>query len=129
MVWLYTVTYISTLDYALAATPFNVYYCGDNDTYEPIAIVAYTLMYTPFSFIFLYLYDKWDIHGSKLALYLAGWACFAIGFEWLNLQIGFLVYKQWKLVYSIPSYPISCLFLIQVYRFIMRNLPKVVQSR
>jgi hypothetical protein len=124
MVWLFGLTYIATTDYALAATPFVLYSCGDNETYEPITAIAHLFMYTPFSFMFLYLYDKWEVRGKKLVLFLAGWTCFSIFFEWLNIQTGFLEYKHWSLYYSIPAYPISGLILIRVYRFILKNLPK-----
>lgn len=124
MVWLFSATYLSTLDYALAATPFHLYDCGDNATYEPITAIAYLFMYSPFSFAVLYTYDKWEVRGKKLALFLAGWTCFSVFFEWLNIQIGFFHYTYWRLYYSVPFYPVSVLILIQVYRYILKHLPK-----
>lgn len=50
--------------------------------------------------------------------------CFSIFFEWLNIQTGFLMYTHWKLYYSIPTYPVSGLMLIRVYRYIRENLPE-----
>jgi len=123
LIWLFTAAYLSVVDYALAATPFELYYCGDDETYELITAIAYLFMYTPFSFLFLYTYDKWDIRGIKLVPFLAGWTCFSVFFEWLNIQTGFLVYNHWKLYYSIPWYPVSGLILIGVYHFVRHHLP------
>ncbi|KIL38659.1 hypothetical protein SD70_25160 [Gordoniibacillus kamchatkensis] len=122
ILWVYNIAFIATIDYAIAATPFHVYDCLDNETYEPMAAYAHAFVYTPYSIIFLYYYDKWGIRGKKLIWYLAAWTCYALCFEWISLKFGFLTYRTWRLYYSIPTYPIAALILICAYRFIEKSL-------
>lgn len=122
ILWVFNTAYVATVDYALAATPFALYYCGDNETYEPIATWIHLFLYPPCSFLFLYFYDKWNIRGMKLALYIAGWTCFSTVFEWVNVQVGLFTYTGWKLYYSIPTYPISSLIIIWLYHFIVKRV-------
>jgi hypothetical protein len=125
IIWTFNFLLVATYDYVLAATPFELYYCGDNVTYEPIATFAHVFLYPPFSFLFLFFYDKWNLHEKKhrerFVLYLAGWTVFAVFFEWLHVLNGFFVYTGWKLYYSIPLYPISALILLRIYHFIESN--------
>ncbi|KRE72934.1 hypothetical protein [Paenibacillus sp. Soil750] len=127
LIWTFNILFVATYDYALAATPFELYYCGDNVTYEPIATFAHVFLYPPFSFFLLFFYDKWNLrekkHRKRLVLYLAGWTAFAVFFEWLHVLNGFFVYTGWKLYYSIPLYPISALILLRIYHFIENNYP------
>ncbi|UJF31734.1 hypothetical protein [Paenibacillus hexagrammi] len=127
ILWTFNVAFVASSDYELAAPPFELYYCGDNTTYEPITAVAHVFLYTPFSFMFLFLYDKWNLREKKnrmrLVFYIAGWTAFSIFFEWLQILNGFFVYTGWKLYYSIPVYPVSALILIKVYHFIGNHLP------
>ncbi|TYP73241.1 hypothetical protein [Paenibacillus methanolicus] len=125
ILWVYNLVFVATLDYALAATPFHLYDCMDNATYEPMAAYAHAFLYTPYSFIFLYYYDKWSINRNKrvLLFYLSAWTCIALFFEWISLKFGFLDYgRGWKMTWSVPTYPLSALLTIRVYRFIKDQL-------
>lgn len=125
LLWVYQFTLVATLDYALAATPFHLYDCMDNETYEPMAAYAHLFVYTPFSFIFLYYYDKWAINRSIFVtvLYLMLLTSFSVFFEWICLRFGFLNYSMgWNMYWSIPTYPASALLLLRVNRFIKNQL-------
>ncbi|WP_438444216.1 hypothetical protein [Gorillibacterium sp. sgz5001074] len=125
LLWIYNLAFVATIDYALAATPFHIYDCLDNETYEPMATYAHLFMYTPYSFIFLYFYDKWSISRRKLSLllYLTLLTGVAILFEWICLKFRFLDYSSgWKLYWSIPTYPMAALLLIRTYRFLTNHL-------
>jgi hypothetical protein len=37
VIWIYSIAFVETIDYALAGSPCKVYYCADNLTYEPAA--------------------------------------------------------------------------------------------
>lgn len=125
VLWIFNFTFVATIDYAVAATPFHVYDCLDNETYEPMAAYSHLFVYTPFSFIFLYYYDKWAIRGYKLVVYLAAWTVFSLFYEWLGLNFGFLNYSRgWKMIYSIPTYPTASLILLVIYRFVQKNLAR-----
>jgi hypothetical protein len=119
-IWLFQVAQVETVDYALAASPFEAYYCADNETYEPAAAVIHLFLYPCFAFFFLYFYDKLKIRGSgeRLAAYLAVWTAISIAFEWINVLAGVFTYTGWKLLYSIPVYPIAQLVLLALSRFL-----------
>jgi hypothetical protein len=127
MIWMFNFVFVASLDYGLAATPFELYYCGDNETYEPIATFAHLFLYPPFSFLLLYLYDKWNLGEKKrrlpFVLYLACWTVFSVFFEWLHILSGFFVYTGWSVYYSLPMYPLSALLLLRIYHFIEQNYP------
>jgi hypothetical protein len=123
IIWVFNITYVATIDFALAATPFELYYCGDNESYEPIATWIHVFLYPPFSFFFLYFYDKWSVRGTKLFLYLVLWTGISVVFEWINIKVHLIVFTGWLLFYSIPTYPISALILIKLYHYIQKNLP------
>lgn len=121
-IWLFSIAFIESIDYGLAGSPFKVYYCADNATYEPAAALIHIFLYPSFSFIFLFFYDKWHIHGMKLVIYILAWTTFSIFFEWLNIKNGVFTYTGWKLYYSIPTYPLSGMLIIKIYQFIQKNL-------
>jgi hypothetical protein len=122
MIWAYSVVYVETIDYFLVGTPFKLYYFSDNETYEPSAVLIHLTQYPCSSLIFLYFYDRWKLRGYKLIGYIAVWTGVAIGYEWLCLINKVLTYTGWKLIYSIPTYPISSFLLIGVYHFIHNHL-------
>jgi hypothetical protein len=128
LVWIFTVAFVETLDYSLAGSPFRVYYCADNTTYEPATAIIHLFLYPAFSVIFLFYYDKWNIHGKKLIIYILFWDVFSIFFEWIYVLNGVFIYTGWKLYYSILIYPISNVIIIKFYHFIKKQLLKPIQN-
>jgi hypothetical protein len=126
IIWIYSITFVESIDYALAGSPFRVYYCADNLTYEPAAALIHIFLYPAFSFIFLYFYDRWDIKGKNLIIYILLWDAFSILFEWINIKNGVFHYTGWELYYSIPVYPISSLLLIRLFHFTKRQLHRPI---
>ncbi|WP_248927662.1 hypothetical protein [Paenibacillus hamazuiensis] len=122
LIWIFTVNFVELFDYAIAATPFQLYYCGDNTSYEISTGVLQCFIYPPYAFVFLYFYDKWNIRGTKLLYYIIGWTLFSVLFEWTFVLSGVFNYISWKLYYSVPIYPVSHLLLLALYRFIQKHL-------
>ncbi|MGM0899517.1 MAG: CBO0543 family protein [Bacillota bacterium] len=54
------------------------------------------------------------------AVYIFGWSVFAICYEWVAVHTGFFYYNGWKLVYSIPIYPLLYLFLLINWKLIKK---------
>lgn len=122
LVWMYSIAYVETIDYFLVGSPFNLYYFSDNETYEPSALIVHFTQYSCSSLLFLYFYDKWKLRGMKLVAYILIWTVISVIYEWICLVNKVLTYTGWKLIYSIPTYPISSLLLIMVYHFIQKHL-------
>ena len=117
VIWVYNVALVATIDYFLLATPFQLYIFGDNSTYELSGALFHFFMYPCAALLFLFGYDKWELYGRKTAWYILFWSGFSLFFEWLSVKNHALTYTGWKLVYSIPVYPIAAVLLIIVFRF------------
>jgi len=115
-IWVYITTMVATADYFIAATPFKLYYCADNTSYEPTATMIHVFTYPPFAFFLLYFYERWKLRGVRLWIYIAVWSVFSAFFEWINVVNGVFTYTGWKLLYSVPVYLLSQVLLIYLYR-------------
>jgi hypothetical protein len=115
--WVYSVIFLETLDFLLGLSPYDFYDFMDNPKYEPGVALLHLIVYPVFSITFLSFYDKWRLRGTKLAFYILFWTVLSVGVEWLAVLNNVLTYKEWKLLYSIPTYPIAIFLLIGVYQF------------
>ncbi|WP_163101105.1 hypothetical protein [Peribacillus alkalitolerans] len=122
IIWIFNITYVSTIDYFLLATPFKLYYFGDNPTYELSGALFHLFMYPCASILFLFAYDKWELYGKKTVWYILSWTGFSLLFEWISIKNHALTYTGWKLYYSIPFYPITAVLLIFLFRFTKKKL-------
>lgn len=123
LLWLFITSLVETFDYALAATPFRLYFCGDNQSYEISGAMLALFVYPAYAYLFLYFYDKWKLRSAKLFIYILAWTAFSLAIEWLFDRFGVFHYTGWKLAYSALVYVFSDCVLLWVYRFILRHLP------
>ncbi|WP_374703445.1 CBO0543 family protein [Bacillus sp. Marseille-P3661] len=68
-------------------------------------------IYPAVNIIFLNFYPTRKGTLKKKLFYTIGWSGFAIVYEWVAVQVGIFQYNGWKLVYSIPIYPLLFLLL------------------
>jgi len=129
VIWIFNLAFLETIDYFLAATPYDLYYFGDNSTYEASTALIHVFLYPSFSMIFLFFYDKFQVQGRKLVLYILFWTVVSIFYEWLCIKNNVLVYTGWKLIYSIPFYPVSSVILIAVFHISNCQLKKIFSER
>lgn len=122
IIWIYNITFVSSIDYFLLATPYKLYIFGDNPTYELSGALFHLFMYPIASLLFLYFYDKWKLYGVKTVWYILLWTGFSIFFEWVCVKNRALTYTGWKLYYSIPTYPIAAILLLILFHFIKKKL-------
>lgn len=125
IIWIFCIGFVSTIDYFLLATPFKMYYFSDNTTYELSGALYHFFMYPCASILFLFGYDKWELHGKKTFFYILFWTGFSLFFEWLAVKNHALTYTGWKLYYSIPTYPIAAILLIIVFRYSKKKLIEI----
>ncbi|MBO7744803.1 hypothetical protein I8J29_11385 [Paenibacillus sp. MWE-103] len=129
LIWICNAGLVASTDYFLIATPFRLYYFGDNPSYELSGSLFHLFMYPCASLLFLYGYDRWRLRGWRLAGYIAAWTGVAVAFEWLSVVNGALTYTGWKLRYSVPVYPAAASGLILLYRFIASRLATLQKMR
>lgn len=122
IIWIYGFALVETIDYFLAGTPFQLYYLADNATYEISTVLLHITQYSISALLILYFYDKCKLSGYKLIVYLLIWTGICTFYEWLFVVNKVLTYTGWKLLYSIPTYPITSLLSIKVYHFINKHL-------
>lgn len=125
IIWVFADVFVASTDYFLLATPFKLYYFGDNPSYEASGALFHLIIYPTGCLIFLYAYDKWKLYGRKTFWFLLLWTGFGVFFEWLCLKNHVLVYTGWKLYYSIPTYPAAALLLIFLFRFSKKKLQEL----
>ncbi|KRE55921.1 hypothetical protein ASL11_34885 [Paenibacillus sp. Soil750] len=96
----FTVFISQTVDSLIAVKPFDLYDVNDSSKYEVMDIVIYYFNYPPFTYIFLWFYDKWKLKGIYRNLYIIGFSLISVFFEWLAHLCHVFIYKGWKLWYS-----------------------------
>jgi glycosyltransferase involved in cell wall biosynthesis len=91
-------------DNTLSVSPFNLYDVNDNSSLGVMDFLLY-LVYAPFGYMFMYLYDRLKITPAWIPVYILAWSLFAIGIEYVTVQLGVFHYnKNYKLDYSFPIY-------------------------
>lgn len=120
IIWLSAALYIEVLDYFLAARPFDLYDFLDGPEYQPSLAIIHFFIIPPLCVLLLHFYDKWKLRGIRLFLYLLCWTGVSVLYEWLCLKNGVLHYNDWNLLYSIPTYPVTCLIFIWIFHQVMR---------
>ncbi|TVY03951.1 hypothetical protein [Paenibacillus cremeus] len=93
------------VDHSLAGPQIDFYDVMDTGDYELFDFFCY-ILYAPFAYVFVYLYDKWNIRGMYILLYITACSFVGIVFEWFTTTpyIHFFIYKQWSILYSFPIY-------------------------
>jgi hypothetical protein len=122
LLWLFVIIFIETIDYFLAAVPYDLYDFLDGPGYQPTIAIAHFAILPPCTYFFLYFYDKWKLRGLKLALYIFGCTIISVTYEYICVLNNVLTYKNWNILYSFPTYPVACLIVITVFHFIKRNI-------
>jgi hypothetical protein len=93
-------------DHLLAGPPLDLYDVMDTKKFEFFDLIIYFFVYGPFTYIIIYIYDKWFYHKSnfKKIIYLLLITLINIGCEWIGTKLNIYIYKGWTLYYSIPIY-------------------------
>lgn len=79
-------------DHTLAGEPFELYDVNDTSMLE-ITDVATYVMYSPFSYLFIYIYDWLRLPHRLAPIYILVWSAFGMALEGVGTQIGVFHYK------------------------------------
>jgi len=69
--------------------------------------------------IFLNFYPQSKNLLNKL-LYIFGWSTFSIAYEWISVKTGLFHYNGWKLLYSVPIYPVLFVLILINWKIIKK---------
>jgi hypothetical protein len=106
LVYLLYGIYIGHLfDHTISIPPFDFYDVNDTSAYEIMDFMSYT-MYGPFSYFFLYIYDRGMIARKFVPLYIVAWTTLAVSIEAIGRYVvGLYHYKEgYNLYISFPIY-------------------------
>jgi hypothetical protein len=83
------------------------------------AVLAILGIYPAITVTFLNLFPYEKGRGTQ-ALYILVWTAFSASYEWVAEKTDLFYYNGWKLIYSVPIYPILLGILLLHYRFIRK---------
>lgn len=108
-------------DHLLAGPHINFYDVMDSGKYELFDLFCY-VPYAPFAYLYVYLYDKWNIKGPFISLFIVIFSLIGIGFEWFTTLsfIQFFKYQNWKISYSFPIYLIVQPLTLVLFNYIRK---------
>ncbi|PFP25735.1 hypothetical protein COJ96_18405 [Bacillus sp. AFS073361] len=121
LIFLYSLTAAGLFDNSFGSEPFDFYDIMDGPAYTVMDIVVYFL-YPPFSYLFLYIYKKFQIKDRYLVFFILSFTAVAIGVEWVYHSMGVFHYKNGNsIIYSVCTYLFIQSLLIVFYRFLRPN--------
>ena len=125
LVFLYTLTAAAIFDNSFGAAPFDFYDIMDGPAYTGMDVVLY-FFYPPFTYLFLYFYERLHIQNRYLVIYILGCTLFAFLIEWISFKFGVFHYKNgYNNFYSVGVYLLVQSILVLFYRLIkMKTVEK-----
>ena len=114
-------------DHFLASPKLDLYNLMDTPKYDFFDLITY-LLYAPFSYLFIYYYEKRSVKGFGLVLYLL--ICTSVGtlFEWVNKEFHVFTYKGWHIAYSFTIYLGTQCLTILFYHFVKHAYTKELKG-
>jgi hypothetical protein len=103
LVLLYCFVLAKSVDFIAGVPPFDLYDINDSSKYELFDVLTY-LLYLPFGYIFLYLYDRWKIQEVYVVLYIVSCSLLGVLFEMVTVMSHIFNFSEWRSIYSIPVY-------------------------
>ncbi|MFC4100451.1 hypothetical protein [Paenibacillus xanthanilyticus] len=90
-------------DFLLGVPPIDVYNINDSGRYEVFDLLFY-IVYAPFSYLFIYAFDRWRVRGLAVSLYMLAFSALGVGYEQIANWCHVFRYKNWNLGYSFAIY-------------------------
>ncbi|MDZ5471449.1 hypothetical protein SM124_06780 [Bacillus sp. 31A1R] len=126
LIMIFSATYARAFDHILASPLLDFYDVMDSPKFELFGVFTY-IMYAPFGYLFVYIYDKFKIEDKYIVLYIFIWSFFGIGFEWLSSKCNIFTYKHWNLAYSFTIYLFVQYHTIVFFRYLKKKYKIVNQ--
>lgn len=105
-------------DHTLSVLPVSYYVINDSSTFELMDFLSH-VMYGPYSYLFFYLYDLFNIKPRLSLLYVLVWAFVSVGIERFSEIIGVFHYRHgFNIYYSFVIYLLVLSVWVPFYRII-----------
>jgi hypothetical protein len=113
-------------DHILSTSPIDLYDVNDQSYYELIDFITY-LMYSPYSYLFIYIYKYFNVRLSRTPIYILSYSLISIMCELFFTSMGVFHYKNGYEIYdSFSVYLLTFSFEIMLHRII--NNKKTLQA-
>ncbi|MCL7748617.1 hypothetical protein [Halalkalibacter alkaliphilus] len=73
-------------DFTIGGGLFDFYQVNDSPRYELFDLLYY-ILFAPFSYFFIYFYEKLEINKKIFVWYIIGWSIVGVGVNWLYTQL------------------------------------------
>ncbi len=105
-------------DHILSVLPVSYYDINDNSSFQLMDFLSH-VMYAPFSYLFFYIYDFFNIKPNLSLLFILGWAFISVGIELFSEYIGIFHYQNgYNSYYSFVIYLVVQSLWVRFYRII-----------
>lgn len=105
-------------DHTLSVFPVSYYEINDSSSFEVMDFMSHVI-YAPFSYLFFYLYDYFNIKARSSPLYILAWTFASIGIERFCMNIGVFHYHHgFTIYYSFVIYLLVQSSWLLIYRMI-----------
>ncbi|MBM7587995.1 hypothetical protein JOC86_004570 [Bacillus pakistanensis] len=87
-------------DFTIGGGLLDYYKVNDTHGYG-IFDFLYYLLFAPFSYYFIYFYEKFEINKKSFVWYVLGWSILGLGMNWFLSKLGIIHFQHgYKLSYS-----------------------------
>lgn len=114
---LFPVTVSRVVDKVISAPGLDFYDVVDTGKFEFFDLIAY-ILYAPFGYFFIYIYDYYRWSRYKLAAYILFSSLLGWGYEAVCVYFDVFEYKAYESPYSFPVYLISQSLTLLFFHYI-----------
>ncbi|QGQ45970.1 hypothetical protein [Metabacillus sediminilitoris] len=111
------------LDHSIGVPPIDLY----DTNIEPwltLTEIPTWGMYPISGYLYIYLFDKLNVRGYFIPLYILCWSIFGTLFEGLGKTFKVFVHKDWELRYSFLVYLFTQILTTIVFKILMKTYRK-----
>lgn len=103
-------------DHTLSVLPVSYYVINDSSSFELMDFLSHVI-YAPYSYLFFYLYDFFNIKPHLSLVYILVWAFLSVGIELFCSHIGIFHYQHgYNIYYSFVIYLLVISFWVIFFR-------------
>jgi hypothetical protein len=114
----------TSVDFIIAAPPFDLYDVADQPKHEIMDIVIYLILYPQSAYVAMWIYNRWEWRGGRLFMFLLAISVINVGLEYIAILFNLYRYKGWNLLYSGPVYFAVWFLNVWLLHFLKRTQEK-----
>lgn len=125
VIWVINWFMAEAADFSIAIPPFDLYDFNDSPKYEYFDFFLFVVLYPCTAYLFIHYYDKWNLKGKSLIIYVFIYSLLTVGLEALASVFDVFTYKGWHLIFSFPVYLVVYIINIVIFKFERKHIHKI----